>query len=244
VKPTGTVSFYDGATLIGTPQTLAAGATTASISTATLTAGPHNVTAVYNGDTNFIASTSAILSQYVLDFNFSLNSSNPNGTSSQTVEPGQTATFAFNLQPIGGPFTFPVALSATGLPSGATATFTPNPITMGASPASFTMSIQVPQPTGSLYHKGLYGGGTIAFALLLLPFSSRFRRAARRLRPVTLIAALLCSIAAIGGLAGCGTGSGFFGVPQQTYTINVIGTATGTGAVVLQHTTTVTLTVE
>jgi hypothetical protein len=244
VKPTGTVSFYDGTSLIGTAQTLAAGNGTASISTAALTSGPHNITAVYSGDANFITSTTAVLVQSVLDFNFTLTSSNPNGVSSQTVVPGQTATFAFNVQPVGGPFTFPVALSATGLPPGATVTFTPNPITMGASPASFTMSIQVPQPTGKLDHGVFYrGSGSIALALLLLPFSRRFRRMARRPRPVSLLAAMLFSIAAIGGLAGCGSGSGFFGVPQQTYTINVIGTATS-GAVVLQHTTTVTLTVE
>lgn len=243
VKPTGTVSFFDGATLIGTAQTLAAGGT-ASISTATLAAGPHNITAVYSGDANFIPSTSAPLVQTVLDFNFTLTPANPNGVSSQTVMPGQTAVFAFNLQPIGGPFTFPVALSATGLPPGATVTFTPNPITMGATPASFTMSIQVPQPVGSLQHRGLYGGSTVALALLLLPFSSRIRRATRRLRPLPWLAVLLLSIGAIGGLAGCASGSGFFGVPQQTYTINVIGTATGTGAVVLQRTTTVTLTVQ
>ncbi len=243
VKPTGTVSFYDGATLIGTAQTVATGGT-ASISTAALTSGPHTITAVYNGDANFITSTSATLAQTVLDFNFTLTPASPNGVNSQTVIPGQTANFAFNLQPIGGSFTFPVTLSATGLPPGATATFTPNPITMGATPASFTMSIQVPQPVGALQHRGLYGGGTIALALLLLPFSGRIRRATRRMRPLTIVAALLLSLTAIGGLAGCASGNGFFGVPQQTYTINVIGTATGTGAVVLQRTTTVTLTVE
>ena len=64
------------------------------------------------------------------------------------------------------------------------------------------------------------------------------------MKRISLCACVLLSFALIAGLSGCGTDSGFFGQPQQTYTINVIGTATGTGVVVLQHTTTVTLTVE
>ena len=46
------------------------------------------------------------------------------------------------------------------------------------------------------------------------------------------------------GLAGCGASSGYFGQPSQSYTINVIGTATGPGGATLQHLTTVTLTVQ
>jgi hypothetical protein len=64
------------------------------------------------------------------------------------------------------------------------------------------------------------------------------------MRPLTLCAALLLSCAAIGGLTGCGSGSGFFGQPQQTYTINVIGTVTGAGGATLQHSSPVTLTVQ
>jgi len=160
------------------------------------------------------------------------------------VVPGASATFNFNLQPIGGPFSFPVTLTATGLPPGATATFTPNPVNIGSSPASFTMTIQTAKPIGALHRTGFFGGGTIALGLLLLPFSARFRRNARRMNRLSLFTCVLLSFALIAGLSGCGTGSGFFGEAQQTYTINVIGTATGTGAVVLQHSTTVTLTVE
>ena len=38
--------------------------------------------------------------------------------------------------------------------------------------------------------------------------------------------------------------SGFFGQPQQSYTINVLGTATGAGGATLQHSWPVTLTVQ
>ena len=60
--PTGTVTFMDGSTVLGT-ETLARGK--ASYSTSTLSAGTHNVTAVYEGNADCAASTSAVLLQTV-----------------------------------------------------------------------------------------------------------------------------------------------------------------------------------
>ena len=57
--PSGNVQFYDGATPLGAPQPISGGA--ASIATAALNAGVHNITAQYIGNTNFNASTSGIL---------------------------------------------------------------------------------------------------------------------------------------------------------------------------------------
>ena len=48
---TGTVTFFDGATQIGIPQTISAGGT-AQVSV-TLFAGTHSITAVYSGDVNY-----------------------------------------------------------------------------------------------------------------------------------------------------------------------------------------------
>jgi len=235
---TGTVSFYDGALLLGTAQTLLANA--ASLTTTTLLAGPHNLTAVYSGDTNFISSTSMVLIQQVVGFSLTVGTGNPGGTASQTVAPGQTATFVFNLLPISGAIPFPVTLSATGLPPGTVATFTPNPLIIGASPASFTMSIPIPATSGLMHRTSLFGSGTIAIGLLLLPFSRRFRR----LRLLSLCAALLLGIAAIGGVTGCGTESVHFNNSPQTYTIRVIATLTETGGITSQQSTTVKRTVQ
>jgi hypothetical protein len=60
--PTGTVTFYDGTTVLGT-QTLSGG--TATFSTSSLKVGTHSIKVKYNGDPNYIASTSAILTQTV-----------------------------------------------------------------------------------------------------------------------------------------------------------------------------------
>ena len=64
--PTGTVTFSDATTVLGT-GTLVAGASssTASFTTSALSVSGHSITAVYAGDSNFITSTSAALTQTV-----------------------------------------------------------------------------------------------------------------------------------------------------------------------------------
>jgi hypothetical protein len=62
--PTGQVTFYDGGTQIGTPQTLSSGTATLSISNPAV--GSHSITASYGGDSNYTGSTSSpALSQTV-----------------------------------------------------------------------------------------------------------------------------------------------------------------------------------
>ncbi len=61
--PTGTVSFYDGTTNIGNSNLNSSGV--ATLTTSTLSVGTHNMTATYNGDTNFAPSTSPVLYQVV-----------------------------------------------------------------------------------------------------------------------------------------------------------------------------------
>ena len=60
---TGTISFFDGATQIGGPVTIAAGM--ATLSSSTLAPGTHSITAKYSGDAKFSTSTSTALSQVV-----------------------------------------------------------------------------------------------------------------------------------------------------------------------------------
>jgi fibronectin-binding autotransporter adhesin len=60
--PTGTVTFMNGSSMLGM-GTLSGGV--ATFSTSTLSMGIHSITAVYSGDANFTASTSAVLDQKV-----------------------------------------------------------------------------------------------------------------------------------------------------------------------------------
>jgi hypothetical protein len=59
---TGTVTFQDGAAVLGTA---ALSGSTASLSTSAMGGGVHSITAIYNGDANFLPSTSPALSQVV-----------------------------------------------------------------------------------------------------------------------------------------------------------------------------------
>jgi hypothetical protein len=240
-SPTGTVTFLDGSTPLGT-GTLAGGV--ATLTTSGLAVGSHTITAVYGGDGNFVSATSSALTEVIDDFNLAISVTGGASTiTSVTVLPGGTAVFTFVVSPINAA-TFPTAvtLSASGLPAGATATFSPATLAAGSGTTTVTLTIQIPQTAAALQPTHDLGRGLAPFALalLLLPFVGRLRHAGRRLsRAVSLLLLLSAGLAAAAGLSGCGSSSGFFGQQQTTYTVTVTGTS---GA--LSHSTTVTLTVE
>ncbi len=92
--PTGTVTFSDGGTSLGTGTLNGSG--TATVTTTSLLVGSHTITAVYNGDANFSSSTSAPLSQVVNDGAIV--------TSFTATSTGFTAVFNHTLN-LGGAFT-------------------------------------------------------------------------------------------------------------------------------------------
>jgi hypothetical protein len=94
---TGTVSFYDGTTLLGTAVI---NANTASLANVTLSpAVVHTITAVYSGDTSWAASTSnAITLQSVLLPDTVTLSVNIN-----TIGPGQVITLVATVTPLSPP---------------------------------------------------------------------------------------------------------------------------------------------
>jgi hypothetical protein len=61
--PTGTVTFYNGSTTLGTATLNGTGA--ASFTTSSLSVGSHSIKVSYGGDADFKASTSAVLKQVV-----------------------------------------------------------------------------------------------------------------------------------------------------------------------------------
>ncbi len=67
ISPTGTVTFYDGTTLLGTGTLNAMRVGTYETTAFQLSVGNNqSITAVYSGDTNFNTSTSSVLSQTVI----------------------------------------------------------------------------------------------------------------------------------------------------------------------------------
>ena len=158
-------------------------------------------------------------------------------TSAQTVQPGGVATYTITVTPQNGAFTNPVVLTASGLPTGATASFSPANVTPGGSAANSTLTIQISNAVAMKV--GLqwpFGASALAgLALFFLPGK-------RRRRWIALGVLFFASLGTVTSLTGCG------GSAAQTtqspsgpmsYTITVTATS---GAD--QLTTTVELTVE
>jgi len=256
-NPTGTVAFSDGGTVI---TACASAAVTTSngqaICAVTYTVtGTHNITALYNGDTNFlVAGPSNTVSEAAIDINLGTP------TASETILPGGTATYSFPIAPSSGttfpsPVTFTVS-SSPALPSGTTMTLTP-PAWVFASnnPWSWTLpantaltgntvlTVQVPQTTASTQPAGGNLASLLApfsLALLLLPFAGRLRKSGTRLgRMLAVVLLAGAGAATLAGLSGCGSNTGSSAQTQQSYTVTV---TVASGA--LSHTSTVTLTVE
>ena len=61
----GTVQFYDGTDTLGSPQTVDTSSGKATLTVADLSVAGHDITAEYSGNSNFLTSTSATLSQTV-----------------------------------------------------------------------------------------------------------------------------------------------------------------------------------
>jgi len=237
--PTGTVTLTNGAN----GQTLTGSLTSGSyaVTASFLTTGTNAITAVYSGDSNFASATSAVLSQVVESFSIAPASS---GSSSATVSPGGTATYALTATPptVGTALSF----SVTGLPTGATATFSPATIAAGtATPTAVTLSVAVPSSSAASSAGGPLGPAALPVALgvLLLPFVARRRFGMNgRLRGVLLCVAASVAAAglvACGGSGGGGGGGGSTPTPTPTsYTLTVTA-ASGS----LSETTQLTLTV-
>ncbi len=137
------------------------------------------------------------------------------------------------------PFTQLVNLSAMGLPAGATVTFSPNSVILGATnAATSTMTVTIPTLTAQL-DRGSHDGTALAgasVASLLFCFGLSGARRRRSLRLLILVIFGFGVVAT--SLTGCGSGNGF-AAPGSTSTITVTGTS---GNIV--HSTTLTLVVK
>jgi hypothetical protein len=145
----------------------------------------------------------------------------------QNVAAGCGATFTVTVSSSNGSFSRPVILEATGLPPGATATFSPGSVTPGVRSGTTTMQIQTVTQDAAILPVDSRGpsGAPLMALLLVLPFGVR-----RRTR--IWLASWTAVIAAAGMLQGCESGGA---VPltetvasQATYTVTVTGTSGST----------------
>jgi sugar lactone lactonase YvrE len=248
--PTGTVTFLDGTTHLGTGTLDSTGH--ATYATSTLSAGTHPITAQYGGDSAYAASTSAALSQVVNANDFALASSTP----TQTVSWGNAANYTITVtpQPQGGTFTGTIALSAAGLPAGATAIFTPSSVASPSGATNVTMTIQTPAKAAvapmilsrgpharfPLFAVPFLALGAIWVARLLKRFASDSKLRTLLPRPALL---LLCFSLAGALLSATGCNGGFSAPPSSPQSSSYTVTVTASSGA-LQHTASVTLTVQ
>jgi hypothetical protein len=113
--PTGTVTFSDSGNPLGNNALNVSGQ--ASFSTASLSAGPHSITATYGGDTSFSGSSSSVLAQTV-------NKAATSTTVISNANPltfGQSVTFTATVTSVGGTPTGTVTFLDSGNPLGSSA---------------------------------------------------------------------------------------------------------------------------
>jgi hypothetical protein len=174
---------------------------------------------------------------FTVDSGFTLGlASGPSSTSgSATTTPGGAATFGLILNP-GTGATFPdaVTFTAFGLPSGATASFSPDTIPAGSGPTTVTLTIQTPSTQAAIGKRPfpVEPLGPLALGLLLpLVGVRRARRWMRQLRySAVAVLALLGVMAALGGCAGAPSTPATQNTTTQSYAVVVTATDTVTGA--------------
>ncbi|MHB1022387.1 MAG: Ig-like domain repeat protein [Acidobacteriaceae bacterium] len=241
--PTGTVSFYDGQTLLATTAVDTQGV--ATYSTSTLTVGTHTIKAVYSGDVDFLGATSTTLQQTVNAPGFSIAAS----PTTLTLKQGQTGQVNVTMTPVGG-YAGDVSLSCTGLPVWAACSFSPIVVTADGNNTAQTsqMTIITLGPNK----------GTVALNAPLRPASSSAPVAAMIFLPGGLLAGLLFGqrrrintrtwhllvlvvlFSGVVALGGCGMSSP--SVPVGTYQVK-LAAASGSGTSQIVENTSLTLVV-
>jgi Glycoside hydrolase family 44/Bacterial Ig-like domain (group 3) len=230
---TGTITFLDGGTSIGSAS-LTAGKGMLALST--LSVGSHSLSAAYSGDAADSASNSNGVTVTITavqgpappspDYGFTLSS----GT--LTIAKSTPGSLTLKVTPENG-FSAALSFACSGLPTGWGCSFAPATVS-GSAPQSTTMTVSttsssmwVPAPTGLV----------LALASPLPLFWLGLGGNSRRARWVFLFVFALT-------LAGCGTSGNTSSQPQQeqSSTYNITVTASGASAPTHSQTFVLTMT--
>jgi subtilase family serine protease len=231
-SPTGTVQFYANAVTLGAAIPLSA------VNTATLSAqsfptpGTFAITAVYSGDSNFIASNSGTLSLAVnpvvvptftlagslsLNFNAGANTGN-----------AETLTFA-SVNGFAGPIALTCSVSTGTGSNPPVCTLAPNDLTLTAGGTATTVALITTTATRNAGNAQPIGcGASGAVFAMLLCFAPFHRRVIRSLGVFLLL------IAGLSAISGCGSGGNAASVVPTTnsYTVTVTGTGIPAGSTI------------
>jgi hypothetical protein len=219
---TGTVTFYDqsgGGAQLGTAPIGANGQ--AVLTVFFNAAGVHSITASYGGNPIFPASSSNAVSVTIDDLSILRVGNNNN-----TIVPGTKVAYTLHVMPqVANTFLYTVGFAASGLPAGATYTFSPANLAPGGTTANIIMTVAT--AATALNAPSPYERLPIALGLLLPLFGvNAVRRRTRKIPPLLAVTLLVAvSLAAAASLGGCsGAGAGLFAARKVAYSISVTAT--------------------
>jgi len=180
--------------------------------------GTHNVLASYPGDAAHSASQSATTA---LAGSTTFSITTP--TTAVPVAQGASATVSIGVVPVGGAFNGVVTMSASGLPTGATALFVPPTVTPGATTATTMLTIQLVPATMAKLTGDHSGAQLASFNLAALGLCGLLFFGKRSSKAV-LIVLISFGLAGATMLAGCGN-TNHDSTRPGNYTITVTGTS-------------------
>jgi len=135
------------------------------------------------------------------------------GPSSQTVVPGSTITYQAKVTPDYGAYAGTVNFAISGLPPGATVTFSPATIDANGGPQTVTVTIQTAPATANnqaaIATRNRTQGHTLCAGAAAAVRRGSMRRNGRHLKRLLSLLILLAAGAAATAFSGCG-GNGFF----------------------------------
>jgi hypothetical protein len=227
--PTGTITFSNASSTLGTAMLDMSGVATLVLN---LPAGTYAVMAVYSGDATHLPSTSQPITVVVNPVTFDLSVS----PATVRLKTSQYAVFGLILNSEGG-FTDTIALGCLGLPAGANCHFSSPSVKLaanGSAIAQLTIDTNSPLTGGTQAMNRRTGSGGAMLAGVLLPFGVLFgwifRRQRRRMAAAFTLALVIALSAMALGTTGC-SGISTTSATPGTYTIQVVGSGTTTGVV-------------
>ncbi len=180
--PTGTVTFYDqsvGAQL-GTAPMGANGQAVLTIST--IGPGVHSITASYGGAPGFLPSASNAVTVTIDELRITRV-----GNNNTTILPGTTVVYTLQVEPqVATTFLYNVSFTASGLPAGASASFSPAILPAGGKTTNITMTVTTATTALNAPPPSPFERLPLALGLLLPLFGTRAVRRRFRQLPHSL----------------------------------------------------------
>ncbi len=199
--PTGTVTFADNGTAIGTTQVESGGA---SLTIQFRVIGNHSIVAEYSGDANFQPANSVPFIEHVSDDDIFTVSVSP---AFVTQSAGETSSVQVTL--FGNARTASARLSCEDLPPGVECQFSPSAVLPSTGGSSSTVTITSTNSRSAALPTGV---AMMAFACLMLPCFAGRRN----------FALLSLGVALWIPLMGCGGSKTVEVTPSGSYSIQIV----------------------